>query len=212
MEQLTDLVLTLAASPWLYLVMFGFAAIDGFFPPVPSETVLVAVVAVALAGGEPNILAFAAAAAAGALLGDVTAHAVGRHIGLDRFRWMRARRGVAALTWARGALARRGALAIIVGRYIPVGRVAVNLTAGATGMPRRRFIPIAVVGAASWAGYCTLIGVVAGQWAHENPLLGAFIGVAIALVLGLCIDRSMVAFQKRTRRAEAPALATADAE
>jgi membrane protein DedA with SNARE-associated domain len=123
MEQLTDLVLTLAASPWLYLVMFGFAAIDGFFPPIPSETVLVA-----------------------------------------------------------------------------------------TGMPRRRFIPIAVVGAASWAGYCTLIGVVAGQWAHENPLLGAFIGVAIALVLGLCIDRSMVAFQKRTRRAEAPALATADAE
>ncbi|MGV2904131.1 DedA family protein, partial [Microbacterium sp. AGC62] len=33
------------ASPWLYLVLFTVTVIDGFFPPVPSETVLVAAAA-----------------------------------------------------------------------------------------------------------------------------------------------------------------------
>ena len=189
MDQLTDAVLGLVASPWLYLVMFAFAAIDGFFPPVPSETILVAVVAVAQAGGETNVLAFAGAAAAGALLGDVTTHGVGRRLGTDRFRWMRGRRAAAAIDWSRRSLERRGALAILVGRYIPVGRVAVNLTAGATGMPRRRFVPIAAVAATSWAAYSTLIGIIAGHWAHEQPLLGALVGVAIAIVLGVVVDR-----------------------
>ena len=33
--------LDLAASPWIYLVMYLFATIDGFFPPIPSESVVI---------------------------------------------------------------------------------------------------------------------------------------------------------------------------
>ena len=31
-------ILAMAASPWIYPAMFAFATIDGFFPPVPSES------------------------------------------------------------------------------------------------------------------------------------------------------------------------------
>ncbi|WP_026532979.1 hypothetical protein [Arthrobacter sp. H41] len=32
--------LTLAGSPWLLLILYALATIDGFFPPVPSEGVV----------------------------------------------------------------------------------------------------------------------------------------------------------------------------
>ncbi|MBF0672892.1 MAG: VTT domain-containing protein [Salinibacterium sp.] len=203
MEQLTDAVLTLVGSPWLYLVVFAFAALDGLFPPVPSEAVLVAVAALVTAGTAANLVAVAAAAAIGALLGDATTHAVGSRIGVDRFRWMRSRRGAAAVGWARRRLQTSAAMAIVVGRYIPGGRVAVNLTAGATGMPRSRFLPIAALAAASWATYSVIIGLVAGHWAKDAPLLGAAVGVAIAIIIGIAIDQVLAQRSRAAARRQA---------
>ena len=52
MELINEFILQATASPWLLLVMFAVAVIDGFFPPVPSETVLVAAAAVAASTGR----------------------------------------------------------------------------------------------------------------------------------------------------------------
>lgn len=46
LDGVNDIVLGLAGSPWVYLVVFGFVAIDAFVPPVPSESALVALAAV----------------------------------------------------------------------------------------------------------------------------------------------------------------------
>jgi membrane-associated protein len=35
-------ILALAASPLVYVGMYLFAAIDGFFPPIPSESLAIA--------------------------------------------------------------------------------------------------------------------------------------------------------------------------
>ena len=46
-------VIALAGSPWILLAVLALATIDGFFPPVPSESVVIAVAVlavVALAG------------------------------------------------------------------------------------------------------------------------------------------------------------------
>jgi membrane protein DedA with SNARE-associated domain len=37
-------ILVLAASPFVYLGMYLFATIDGFFPPIPSESLAIALV------------------------------------------------------------------------------------------------------------------------------------------------------------------------
>lgn len=190
MDAVTDLILQAVASPWLLPVMFAAAVIDGFFPPMPSETVLVAAAAVAAATADvPALVALCLVAALGAVIGDNIAYAIGRRVGTSRYGWMRRPRVAAAFARARAALATRGAPLILGARYIPVGRVAVNMSAGALGYPWRRFAPLSIVGGISWALYSVVIGTLAGQWLGDQPVLSAVIGVALALGVGVIIDR-----------------------
>lgn len=196
---INDLILQAAASPWLYLVMFLTAVIDGFFPPIPSETVLVAAAAVAASTGEMNLPVLIAVAALGAMIGDNIAYAIGRSVGTTRFAWMRRPRVAMAFGRAQRTLSRSGALLILGARYIPVGRVAVNMSAGALGYSWRRFLPLSIIGGVMWAAYSAGIGLLAGRWLEDQPLLSAVFAVAVALVLGFVIDR--VAAVRRRRAA-----------
>ncbi|HCS60244.1 MAG TPA: hypothetical protein DIW46_02445 [Microbacterium sp.] len=212
MDIINDLILQAAASPWLYLVMFATAVIDGFFPPIPSETVLVAAAAVAASTGETNLPLLIAVAAIGAMIGDNIAYAIGRSIGTTRFAWMRRPRIAAAFHRAQRTLMTNGAPLILGARYIPVGRVAVNMSAGALGYSWRKFLPLSLVAGTSWALYSALIGTLAGQWVKDQPLLSVAIGIAFALVLGVAIDR-IVAHRRRRRAArEAELMALAKGE
>ncbi|WP_309128485.1 DedA family protein [Microbacterium sp.] len=202
MEIINELILQATASPWLYLVMFATAVIDGFFPPIPSETVLVAAAAVAVSTGQANILLLCAVAAAGAMLGDNIAYAIGRSVGTARFAWMRRPRVAAAFQRAQSALDRSGAPLILGARYIPVGRVAVNMSAGALGYPWRRFLPLSAVAGVTWALYSAGIGMLAGQWLADQPLLSPVFGVAVALVIGFAMDRAVVIARRRRARRE----------
>ncbi|WP_127792985.1 DedA family protein [Agromyces sp. LHK192] len=209
MDLLDAFLLQAVASPWLVAIMFALAVIDGFFPPLPSETLLVAAAAAAAASGDlALVVPLGLAAAAGAWVGDNLAYQLGRRIGTDRFAWGRRPGVAAAFRRAEQALEHRGAPLIIGARYIPVGRVAVNLSAGALGYPRRRFAAVSAVAGLAWAGYGTLIGVVAGRWFDGQPVLSAVLGVAVAIVLGIVIDRIAAA---RRRRAEAAASLMSDA-
>jgi membrane protein DedA with SNARE-associated domain len=200
---INELILQAATSPWLYLVMFAAAVIDGFFPPIPSETVLVAAAAVAASAGGTNVLLLCAIAAAGAMIGDNIAYAIGRSVGTTRFGWMRRPRVAAAFSRAQRTLTRSGAPLILGARYIPVGRVAVNMSAGALGYPRRRFVPLSIVAGVTWALYSAGIGILAGHWLEDQPLLSVVFGIAIALVIGVVIDRVSALVRRRRERRDA---------
>ncbi|WP_218867375.1 DedA family protein [Microbacterium sp. H6] len=201
---LNDLIMQAIASPWLYLVLFAVTIVDGFFPPVPSETVLVAAAAVAASTGEGNLLLLGAVAAIGAAIGDNVAFLIGRGLGTTRFAWMRRPRVAAAFAHAQRALDRRSATLILGARYIPVGRVAVNMSAGALDFPWRRFLPLSLIAGISWSVFSLVIGLLAGAWIKDQPLLSAGLGIVVALLIGLVIDRIAAA---RRRRAAAPQLA-----
>jgi membrane protein DedA with SNARE-associated domain len=202
---INELILQLAASPWVYLVVVAVVYLDAFFPPVPSESVLVGAAAVAVSTGHPNVVLLGAMAALAALAGDTTAYAIGRGIGTTRFRWMRRPAILRSFAWARQGLDTKGAVLILVARYIPIGRIAVNMTAGATGYPLRRFVPLAAVAGASWSTYSIGVGLLAGRWMHDNPLLAIIVAVAIAIVIGLGIDRLTSVLGRRRAAAAAPA-------
>lgn len=188
LQLLTDVATGLAGSPWIFAVVFAVCLIDGFFPPVPSETIVVAMATISAATGAPDLALLIAAAAAGAIAGDAIAFALGRSIGVTRFRWMRRPRVVRAFAWARRGLDQRGALLIFVARYIPVGRIAVNMSAGATGYPLARFLPISMAAGATWAVYSAVFGLVAGHWLHEQPLLAVVLAVVVAMAVGGVLD------------------------
>ena len=189
LDGVNDVILDLAGSPWVYLVVFAFVAIDAFVPPVPSESALVALAAVSVSSGDPDLLLLGLVAVAGALVGDNTAYGIGRRLGTDRFAILRKPKAVEVIERAEHELDKRAATLILTARYIPVGRVAVNVTAGATRFPYRRFLPLAVLAAISWAAYNIGIGVVAGSWVRDNPLLGAGAAIVFALVVGVAIDK-----------------------
>ena len=197
MDLLTDFLLAAVSSPWVYLVVFAVVVIDGFFPPVPSESIVVVAAALGVSAGTPNPVVIVVLAAVGAAAGDNIAYWLGRRIGVDRFRWMRGRRTAAALDRAGRGLALRPASLLLVARYIPVGRVAVNMTAGAVGFGWRRFIPLSVVAGISWSALSLTIGLVAGSWVKDQPLASAGIGIAVALIIGLVIDRVTAARRRR---------------
>lgn len=201
---INEFILQAAASPWLYLVMFATALIDGFFPPIPSETVLVAAAAVAMSTGETNMLLLILVAAVGAIIGDNLAYTFGRVVGINRFKWMRRPRVTTAFNRAEKALSRNGVALILGARYIPVGRVAVNISAGALRYPRRRFMAVSTVAGLSWALYSTAIGMLAGHWLSEQPLLSAVAGIVFAVVLGFIIDRLTTLIRRRRTRALTP--------
>ena len=201
MDVILDAALALAASPWIYAIVFAFAALDGVFPPVPSETVIVGAAALSASTGSPDWILIAFAAAAGAFTGDNLTYLVGRAAGRRQFRWMRGRRAQAALASAARGFERGGASAIFVARYIPVGRVAVNLTAGAVGYPRRRFIMLSLAAGIAWSLYSVVVGAFAGRLFGDNPILGMIVGVVLAIAIGIAVDRVLSVLRRRRQRA-----------
>ncbi len=187
----------LVGSPWVFVALYLFATIDGFFPPVPSETVVIALAALGASTGEPSIAILGAVAAAGAFSGDQIAYSIGRHIPLRRWRLLRGARAQKALAWAEAALERRAGVYIVAARYIPVGRVAVNMTAGAVRFSRLRFSGLAAIAAVSWSAYSVLLGVGAGSWLHGQPVLAVVIGVTGGLLIGAAIDPLITWFGRR---------------
>lgn len=197
MDILNDIIMQAIASPWLYLVLFSVTIIDGFFPPIPSETVLVAAAAVTASSGDGNLLLLGLVGAIGAAIGDNIAFAIGRRLGTKRYAWMRRPRVAAAFAHAQTALDHRSATLILGARYIPVGRVAVNMSAGALGFPWKRFLPLSLIAGLSWSIFSLGIGLLAGAWIKDQPLFSAALGVVIALVIGFVIDRVAAARRRR---------------
>src|SRR5699024_8252473 len=178
----------MAASPWVLAVLFVCCVIDGFFPPIPSESLVIALTSLAISHEAPHIAWIALVAALGAFVGDNIAYLIGTKLPIERFRIFRSRRGKKTLAWAEYTLARRGAVFILAARYVPVGRVAVNMTAGAVGYPYRRVIPIAGTAAARWSGYSILLGVSAGAFLHKHPIIGVLVGVVLGVIIGILVD------------------------
>lgn len=198
-QAISDGLLALAGSPWLYPALFLLVVADAFLVVLPSETLVVALGALAGATGHPSVFLVGPVAALGALVGDTLCYLIGRRIGIDRWAWQRRGRIAAALARARSTVLLRPAVLIFTARYIPYARIAVNLSAGAAGLPLRRFLPLAALAGTSWAIYNLAVGAVFGSALPGNPLLAIGLSVVVAIAVGILID--LVLQRISTRRA-----------
>ncbi|MBX9244388.1 DedA family protein [Actinotalea ferrariae] len=206
---MTEWVFALVGSPLVFLALYTVATIDGFFPPIPSESIVIALASLSVSTGEPNLWIVGAVGAAGAFTGDQIAYSIGRRVPVRNLRFMRGAAAQRAVGWAERALAERGAAFIIAARYVPIGRVAVNMTAGAVGFNRVRFSILAAIAAVTWALYSVMLGIGAGHVLKDQPLLGVVVGVVGGILLGLAIDPLIKRFvllrgRRGRRRVTAP--------
>jgi len=183
-----ELLTEVARSAWALPLLFALVLGDAFLVVIPGEAAVTALGALAVTQGEPMLAAIVLVAAAAALAGDAACYLVGRTIGLERWRWMRAPRAQAAFAWARVRLERRAALVLFTARFIPFARLAVNLTAGATRLPAPRYLAVAGLAALAWALYHALVGAGVAAIVPGGPVVAVVVSVAFAVGLGLTID------------------------
>ncbi|MQA74652.1 MAG: DedA family protein [Solirubrobacterales bacterium] len=187
-DTLVQLAHDAMTSPWAYLALFAFAALDAFLPIIPSES-LVITAGVFAAGGEPELLGVIGAAALGAFVGDHVSYLIGRTAGARLLERARSRpRGCAAFEFADRALARRGGLILVVARYVPGGRTAVTLTMGATHYPLRSFSSFDSIAALSWAVYSALVGYVGGRAFEQDTIKGLLVGLGLGLTIAVVVE------------------------
>lgn len=189
--------LALVGSPWVFLITYLLCLIDGFFPPVPSESVVIALAALSISAGTPNLWIVGAVAAAGAFSGDQIAYLIGRKLDLPNSRLARNPRGARMIAAAGRSLGRRGALYIFAARYIPVGRVAVNMTAGSIQYDRNRFAVLTTFSAITWSIYSIALGISAGAWFDDHPIIAAIVGVCLGVAIGVGVEWIITFVQKR---------------
>jgi membrane protein DedA with SNARE-associated domain len=180
-----DVIDSLAAlvtdSPVTYLVIFALAALDPLLPILPAEGAVTA--AAVLAGQGKLTLAWVIIAAGlGAFVGDNIAYWVGRTAGRPIIeRILRGRTG--QLETAEAQFRRRGGALIIIGRFVPGGRSAVAIGAGALRFQWRRFIAYDALAALIWALQAALPGYVGGVLIADRPWLALLVGFALSILL-----------------------------
>jgi len=178
----------LVGGPWLWIVVFLVAGLDALLPFMPSEGTVI-VVAVLVAASPTRLALLVAVAAVGALAGDCLGYAVGRWAGPRLVSWLRrGARGRRMHEWATDQLRLRGAAVILAARYLPGGRVATMLTAGALGYPSRRFLTVDALATTLWAGYATAIGFAGGAAFTTNPAAGLLLALGIGLLTAAMIE------------------------
>lgn len=175
-------------SPWVLLVVLALCIIDAIFPPVPSESVIIAVATVVVADHSHTLWLLGVIAAVGAFTGDQMVYWIGRKLGARNPKWLSGKRAQRTLAWARRAIRRSGPILIMTGRFIPVGRTAVNLAAGTTRYPAWKFSIAAAFAAVFWATYSIAIGAIFGNIFGSHPLLALLLGLVTAFVIGLLVE------------------------
>lgn len=189
MDVLTELLTSWVGSPWTALVLFAVCVLDGFFPVIPGETTLVAAAAIAWTTDPAALPIVALSGMSGAWLGDNIAYSLGRRVGTNRFAWTTRPRVARVTEYVTRELSSRPESIILTGRFIPVARVLIDMAAGATGVPRRRFLVLSLISSATWTTVTMIIAIFAGTFLSTQPVLATVSAVLIALVAGVVVDR-----------------------
>lgn len=187
-DLIQEWIVSNAGEWWTYLVTGLLCWLDGFFPPLPSESIVIAMSALSSTHGGPvNLWVLIPLAMAGAWAGDNTAYWIGRRVPLDKL--FRGERGARILAKAHHLIHHKGPEVLLSGRFIPGYRIAINVVAGHVRLPWRRFAVIDFFATTLWAAFSVGIGLVAGSIFHDRPLLGIIVGVTLGLLVGWIIER-----------------------
>jgi membrane-associated protein len=184
MSKIIDLLKTLLADPdklmtfirdhgGLYVVMFIIFAETGLFVGffLPGDSLLfVAGIIIATASPAPfdsnflNIIYWILLISTSAIVGNLVGYWLGKKSGHMWFEkkdtWLFKRKH---LVQAHDFYEKKGALAIILGRFLPIVRTFAPLIAGIVDMNYKKFLSYSVIGAFAWVISMMMTGYVLGS-------------------------------------------------
>jgi membrane protein DedA with SNARE-associated domain len=167
---------------------------------LPGETALL--VGGVLAGRhQVALLTLLIVAIIAAIAGDTVGYLVGYRFG-PRLRRTWLGRRIKPDHWARAErfVARRGAWAVIAGRWVGVLRALVPTAAGMTRMPYHSFVSANAAGGLLWAVAVVLLGYTAGtSYARVHALLGQLSLTVLVAFAAVAAGAWVIARRRRSR-------------
>jgi membrane protein DedA with SNARE-associated domain len=190
---LDQLIQFVSAHPYLAYATVFFAALLEAVPVfgsfVPGSSIIIGLSAF-VAAGELGLAGVLASAIIGAAIGDGTAFLLGH--GYQRrilgFWPLKSYPGLIARS--EDYFQRQGTLAVLFARFVPPVRAFVPVTAGALGMPPRRFFAMNIPAVCLWACAHVLPGALAGSlWKQHGreiehialPVLAVIVVIAVVV-------------------------------
>ena len=178
----------LSSNWWFLAIIFAIAYLDSILPVVPSETAVI-IGGVAAGQGNQEIYLVIALAALGALLGDLSAYAIGARLrGTVERRAARRPSFARRLEWAKQAIRRRGGPLLITARFIPGGRTALTISSGVTRQPLGWFAPWIGLAGLFWASYAGLLGFIFGNRFKDDHTTAFLLAFGSALSITIVIE------------------------
>jgi membrane protein DedA with SNARE-associated domain len=149
---------------------------------LPGETAAV-LGGVAASRGNVDPIVMVLVVVAAAIIGDSVGYEVGRHSGDRILRTKPLARHQDRIQHARDLLARRGGVAVVLGRSVAFLRAVTPALAGMARMPYWKFLGYNALGGAIWGVGVVLIGYLAGNsYAAIEKTVGAAAAAVVAVV------------------------------
>ena len=175
----------ISTGPWVLVVSAIIVFIESgvLFPVLPGDSLIFALGMLHDRMGLSLWLAFPVlivAAVAGGEVGYQLGARYGRNLFKDDAKFLSTKN----LHAAEEFFAKRGGVALVLGRCVPIVRTFVSLAAGISSYPRRKFNLWNILGAVLWIGLIGTAGVLLGgiEFVHKNIELLAVIIVLVSVV------------------------------
>lgn len=146
-------------SEWGFVGIFLLMAAENVFPPIPSEVVLTFAGFLTTYSSLTKPQAILSATL-GSLLGAVVLYGLGRILPTEKLQvfGFKAEEIESAANWFN----KKGKIAVLLCRCVPVVRSLISIPAGAARMPMRSFLPLTLLGTLVWDTVLIFVGAAAG--------------------------------------------------
>jgi membrane protein DedA with SNARE-associated domain len=171
---------------------------------VPGETAAI-LGGVAASRGHVSLPLICGLVVAAAIIGDTVGYEIGARYGVRLLSLRVLRRRRPQIDAARAILARRGGLAVFLGRFVAFLRAVMPFLAGASHMRYRRFLAYNAAGGLAWGIGSVLLGYLAG---NSYAAIEKAVGRDAALVVAALIVLGLIVWTIRRRRREATTVGT----
>lgn len=200
MDAIQDGVLHLAGSPWVYVAVAGLLLVGSLAVFLPSQAMVVALGTLLIGRGDAVLPVgiLVVAAAAGMLLGDVGLFLLARRVDVGSWSVFDRKKVRDARESIDGRFRKTPGRIAVLGRFIPMGRLATNLVGADSDLTLRRFVIGCVVADLVWAAYCVGVAAATGHWARDYPFVVTAVAVVLSILLGLAITAVERAVRRRS--------------
>lgn len=186
-QYLVPLLTTLGS--WSYLMLFAVIFLETgmvVFPFLPGESLIFLASTMAATHTTLSIQVLVPVFFVAAVIGDTVNYEIGRH--LIRLPWLQRHLPADKQVKAQAFFSKYGSKAVMFGRFVPLIRTFVPLTAGASKMPQKSFALWNLLGVGIWVAVGCSLGYFFGSISFvQDHLSLCFLGIMAAALIPAAI-------------------------